>query len=66
MAQHPPQRPVNPFAHLLNIAARAASAGVDAYAGQAPASTGGGREATCTPCEAMARRRKARRLVRGT
>ena len=65
MAQYPqrPQAP-NPFAQLLNIAARAASAGVDAYAGRAPAG-GSGKAPSCTPCEAMARRRKARRLVRG-
>jgi hypothetical protein len=58
------------FAKFLNVAARTAQAGASGYA-QRPETAPKGRrrkgrkQAGCTPCEAMARREAAQKLVSG-
>ena len=59
----PPQS--NPLAHLVHALAKAASSAVDVAAQQQQAGAQAKGKPGCTPCAAMARRRKARRLVGG-
>lgn len=55
------------FAQLTKIAARAGKAGLEGYAVKRPGegSKKAKGKAGCTPCEAMARRRRAQQKVRG-
>lgn len=62
----PPKANPRLLAALLNVAAKTAQSGLSAYQQQAPGRPGAPAEPGCTPCAAMARRRKARRLVNGS